>query len=64
MSEPHLLDWETHQKKCKFRDKRLLLMAGRILSGNVLTRRITTEAKALKTCHTEFVHIYGAASYN
>ena len=64
MSEPHLFDWETHQKKIKFRDKRLLLMAGRILKRNVSTRRITKAAKALKTCHTEFVHIHGAASYN
>jgi len=58
-----LFDWETHQKKIKFRDTRLLPMAGRILRER-LKQRITKEAKALKTCHTEFVHICGAAYNN
>ena len=31
-----MFDWETHQKNMKFRDTRLLLMAGRIPLGRML----------------------------
>lgn len=37
-----------------------LLMAGRALRGMHRTADYKDD-EALKTCHTEFVHIYGAA---
>ena len=46
----------------KFRDKLLSLMAGRALRGMHRTADYKG-GKALKSCHTEFVHIYSAAFF-
>ncbi|RHR62793.1 hypothetical protein DWW90_00790 [Parabacteroides sp. AF17-28] len=41
----------------------LSLMAGRTLRG-MLSTADYKDGKALKSCHTEFVHIYGAAIFS
>jgi hypothetical protein len=56
-----MFDWKTHQILQKFRDTRLLPMAGRSSLGKCFAQRITKVVKALKSCHTEFTHIYSAA---
>lgn len=38
-------------------------MAGRTLRG-MLSTADYKDGKALKSCHTEFVHIYGAAFFS
>jgi hypothetical protein len=58
-----MFDWKTHQILQKFRDLRLLPMAGHNSFEKCVAQWITKTVKALKSCHTEFTHIYSAASY-